>query len=967
MRKAFFVTIAIVLSITAYAQNTIGIPNIVNYQKQAYNAGSQNWNIAQGKSGIMYFANNSGLLAFDGAWWRNYSLPNKTIVRSLAIADEGRIYVGGQAEFGYFAPDQNSELTYTSLKSYLPSGENDFADIWNICLFQKHVFFRSNKKILEFEGNKINVHNGVNWGYLGLAGNELIAYESSRGLMSFRNGQWVARIKTGALPQDLQIRSVLNFGPDSLLLLSMSHGLFMLHGDTVSVFETPDIKALAANNISSASLLGPDRIAIATNLGGCFIINKAGHFIQKFSKKEGIQNNNILSLALDKDKNLWLGLDNGIDLITYSNSIKNIFPEQDDKNSGYTSIIHNNELYLGVATGVYRVPLTTNNKDLSYTNGTFEFVKNTQGQVWNLSEVNDKLLMAHNKGAFLIENNNAIPIDTKTGFWTFMPLYPVNPSPVMLAGTYNGLNFYNYSNGVITNPKINAQFESARYIVIDKNVVWVVHPYRGIYKITFDEEGKPVARFIEDKKNILSANHNHLFRVGKRIVLTSDKGIFEYDSLANDFSPSAYFGGIFGSIPVSYMKEDKQGNIWFTGDRKVAVVDRSKGQPRIVNIPELDNKIMAGGFEHINIIDSNNVFIAGEKGFFHINYAEYRKSKYPLKVLIRNVTSTTKKNGLVFGGYRDQTLLPIPEIEYRHNSLHFESSSTLYGQEQNTEYSYWLDGFDRGWSAWSKKTERDYTNLPAGSYTFKVKCRNNVDNESPIATYSFTILPPWYRTWLAYFLYTLIGFGLLYFFYKRQQQKYQRQEKIKLKEQQRKYNEEQKQLQMLHEIEISKNEKQIIQLTNEKLQAELEHKNSELATSAMNMVRKMEVFSGLKETLLHYKTNADNEKESKEFQKIIRIIDKELDHNEEWEQFAIHFDNVHTNYLKKLKELYPDLSPSELKLAAYLRLSLSTKEIAQLMNISIRGVETSRYRLRKKLGLENEINLVDFLVSVTKT
>ena len=123
--------------------------------------------------------------------------------------------------------------------------------------------------------------------------------------------------------------------------------------------------------------------------------------------------------------------------------------------------------------------------------------------------------------------------------------------------------------------------------------------------------------------------------------------------------------------------------------------------------------------------------------------------------------------------------------------------------------------------------------------------------------------------------------------------------------------------------------------------------------------------SKLKEDLVQYKTAPDASKATKEFQKILKLIDKELDHNEEWEQFAVHFDSVHTNYLKKLKDQYPSLTTSDLKLAAYLRLNLSSKEIAQLMNISIRGVETSRYRLRKKLELPNEMNLFDHLIKIT--
>jgi len=331
--------------------------------------------------------------------------------------------------------------------------------------------------------------------------------------------------------------------------------------------------------------------------------------------------------------------------------------------------------------------------------------------------------------------------------------------------------------------------------------------------------------------------------------------------------------------------------------------------------------------------------------------------------LIRKVQSPLWNDRVIYGGYDE--LKNSPAIAYKYNTLHFECSSTLYGQEQNTDFSYYLQGFDKSWSAWSQKREKDYTNLPAGSYVLKVKCRNNIDSESPVASFSFKILPPWYQTWWAYSLFALLFIGTLYFFYKRQQRKYKALQQVKLKEQQRKYAEEQKQLQLQHQIAIQESDKKIIELQNEKLQSEVQHKNAELASSAMNLVRKKEILSKLKEDLVQYKETPEADKKAKEFLKIIRVIDKELDQNEEWEQFAIHFDSVHTNYLKKLTDNFPGLTISDLKLAAYLRLNLTSKEIAQLMNISIRGVETSRYRLRKKLGLENEMNLFDFLLKVT--
>jgi FixJ family two-component response regulator len=83
---------------------------------------------------------------------------------------------------------------------------------------------------------------------------------------------------------------------------------------------------------------------------------------------------------------------------------------------------------------------------------------------------------------------------------------------------------------------------------------------------------------------------------------------------------------------------------------------------------------------------------------------------------------------------------------------------------------------------------------------------------------------------------------------------------------------------------------------------------------------------------------------------------------DDWESFARHFDQVHTDFIKRLKEKYPQLSPKDLKLCAYLRMNLVSKEIAPLLNISVRGVEISRYRLRKKMQLHAEVNLTDYMI-----
>ncbi|HSN60168.1 MAG TPA: triple tyrosine motif-containing protein, partial [Ferruginibacter sp.] len=281
---------------------------------------------------------------------------------------------------------------------------------------------------------------------------------------------------------------------------------------------------------------------------------------------------------------------------------------------------------------------------------------------------------------------------------------------------------------------------------------------------------------------------------------------------------------------------------------------------------------------------------------------------------------------------------------------------SLFGYQSILEYSYRMKGFEKNWSEWSKKTEKDYTNLPAGKYTFEVKAKNNLGNESEIAFYSFTILPPWYETTWAKIIYLLLFAAAIYALYRWQENKFRIQ--------QEKYEEEQKRLLYIHELERNKVESELVALGNEKLEAEINFKNSELASSAMHLVKKGELISKLKGELTQVMKGLENPQATGELKKMIKALSDDDNMDKEWENFTKHFDKVQSDFIVELKEKHPTITGNELKLCAYLRMNLSTKEIAQLMNISVRGVEISRYRLRKKLQIASETSLFDYLIKI---
>ncbi len=944
-------------------QNTIGLPDIINYSKQDYHGGLQSWDITQDKNGIVYIANNEGLLSFDGKYWNNYPLPNKTIVRSVKIGNNNTIYVGGQDEIGYFSPSQNGRLCYHSLTDLIPLKDKSFGDVWDIVAIKNAVFFRSATKIFKLSNNAFESFKATKeWSYLGECNGNLYAHDYKTGLMVFENNGWEPVQLKNTLATNDPVTAILAISTDSLLITSLKNGIYIYSKSGLNKVESSNNQIFSNERIYAATKINNSWIALATNNGGCYIIDTKGAVIQTFSKKEGLQNNNILSIFLDNSSNLWLGLDNGIDLIAYNSSIKSINPLLQD-GSGYTAIVYNNLLFAGTSNGLYSVSLSQLN-DLSFSKGNFSKVSNTNGQTWGLTEINKKLLLSHHEGAFVIENNEAKSISNNIGFWNFVPLSSSHPSPQIVGGNYKGLFLFDYENENFKETgQIPVLTESSRFVAIDKQEnIWVSHPYHGVYKIVKNADATYKTHQYSDKNGLPSALNNHVYKIKGEVVVATEKGIYNYNSEKDSFEPSEYYYKLLGNQSIRYLKEDLTGNIWFIHEKTLGVIDFSGKVPAIIYLPELQNKMLSG-FEFIYPVNENNLLLGSERGFLHLNYQKYKQNKTDLAVQIRAVRIISSTDSLLFGGYfkdiNEQQIQDAEQIQKVANSwksIRFEYSSPIFGLQSNLEYSYRLKGFDDNWSEWTTRTEKEYTNLPAGNLSFEVKVRNNLGNESAVATYSFKMLPPWYLTIWAKLLYLVLLLSAANFLYRLQKKKFRNQ--------QIRHEAEQKRLHYIHDLEISKAENELVNLKNEKLEADLNFKNSELASSAMHLVKKGELLAKIKGELTGIMKGLDNTTASADLKKLIRALSEDDNMDKEWDNFSKHFDKVHSDFLVELKAKHPGITPNELKLSAYLRMNLSTKEIAQLMNISVRGVEISRYRLRKKLELPTETSLFDYLIGV---
>lgn len=328
IRNILLIIICSGLFFTANAQPGIGIPAIKNYTYSDYNASAEIFGVCQDKNGILYFANNDGLLTFDGSYWKIYPLPNKAAIKSLAIDPSGRIYVGGQDEVGYFFPDKEGILKFHSIKQMLPVQARQFADIWNVVLFNNEVFFRTIECLFEYNGNKIRTFDAYGgWRLLTQAGNQLYAEDKDKGLMIFNRGQWLpccGKMQTA----ELHITALSDYRSDTLLVATSNKGLFCLTGSSLQRKTTAADAVLRNDIINCCKKIGKNEYAISTTANGVLIIDGSGKLLRQFSNNEGLQNNDVHAILSDADNNLWLGLENGVGFVDYNTAITHIYPSR---------------------------------------------------------------------------------------------------------------------------------------------------------------------------------------------------------------------------------------------------------------------------------------------------------------------------------------------------------------------------------------------------------------------------------------------------------------------------------------------------------------------------------------------------------------------------------------------------------------------------------------------------------------
>jgi DNA-binding CsgD family transcriptional regulator/ligand-binding sensor domain-containing protein len=924
LKPAINLIILVVLSV--YLCSAQSLPPVAHFQTEDYQADNQNWSITQTQDNTLFFANGKGLLMYDGEYWKLLGSPNNTILRSVFAVDN-KVYSGAYMEFGIWEKNTFGNYVYTSLSKDLDLIEDE--QFWTISSLEDNIIFQSLDAIYMYDTQNKRVNTIKAEGEITkmvIVDKELYFHVKNSGLYKLINGQKVL-INDSRVIKSCTLINIYSIN-NEYYAQTQFNGI-------INLYSNLEYKPSNSENIwdslsvySSIQTSDGD-IYLGTISDGLFKISKDS-IVYNLNQKNTLSNNTVLSVFKDHSNNIWLGLDNGINIIDDDSDILIYNDKNGQLGTIYTSITHNGILYVGSNQGLFYFD-SANNK--------FSLVYGTSGQVWSLFSFNDTLFCGHHNGTFIINGYTSEYIENTRGTWAFQ----VSDDKTVLSGNYDGLYLYVFDDKWKLDRKIPGFDISTQYFeFVDANTILVNHEYKGIIKLNLNEKLTQVIDY-ETIKSVDKGLFSSIVKFQDNIYYAYKDGVFKYRKDNSLFEKDTILSKIISqkNFTTGVMIRTQDDKLWLFNKTDVINVSISslKDHYLINKIPiksELRQQI--SGYENISFNGEDAYLIGRNDGFIEIN--SNKSFEQNPKVYLRDVIVKNKEN-LTLKDFE------LSNIKNEFNNISFQFSSFNYNPLFKSEYQYKLVGYNENWSSWQENAQITFKNLAFGDYTLCVKSRVGEDSISEIEKIQFAIEKPFYlsTSMILVYVFVLIVFAfcvhMLYkIYYKKQKISIQKEADRKLK---------------LKELE---SQKELMNLNNKQLKLDIDNKSRELAISTMSLIKKNEFLSNIKSDLKTLK-NPDPK-----VRKVLKSIDKNIDSQDDWQFFEKAFNNADKEFFKKLKEYHPSLTHNDFKLCAYLRLNLSSKEIAPLFNISTKSVEIKRYRLRKKMNLDRDQSLTDYILSI---
>jgi AraC family transcriptional regulator, chitin signaling transcriptional activator len=900
------------ISFQLYPQELL--PFVENYSKSNYQGDNQIWNVAQGTDKAMYFANNHYLLRYDGVKWEKYLLPNKTIIRSIMV-DGDKIYSGSYKEFGYWVRKEG-KMIYTSIsRGTTVFNEKENEEIWKIFKLDNKIYFQSFNGIFLYDGKRIKkIPLPFLISYCFVVDNQLLIASVNKGIFRMNNSK-IEKIGGWSILENNVIHSVEKH-QNKTYIFTQKNGVFVEENGNVYPWKNPLNDILKGYNINVALFIKNNKLIIGTATKGVFIFDLNNNSYKNINRNNVLINNSILSIGEDKENDLWLGLDNGIAHIEVNSPI---------------SIFYDNS---GVLGSVYSVATTDKGYLMASNHGVFEYenkhlslIPNTQGQAWNISKINNKYLIGHQEGTFVYDNGLFSKLNSINGGWN---LIKSNIDNSYLQATYSGVVIYKNANDLSQKIVVKGLLKPIKYVVQNrKNELWAADNYRGLYRILYNNKYETT----------------NVENVTQRCKITNDFGvkIFEFRNEALFLIQSTWYT----YSPISnQLEKNNLFNSNFKNISDVVAIDENHfivlQQGLLFHIYANGNKFIWHSIQekyYKGKIINDNLKIFKNKDNYLLNLDDGF-------IALQSKNGNVPKTDIKIEAYNNENLVQNKSKISYNSELRINIISGIFGAAKPNLF-YKIDGVPDFFPI--NEGLIILNNLTSGSHEILIFDYDGL-KKTKNSSFQFIVAKPWYFSFWMILLYLLIIGVISYLYYKWNKIRYI--QKLALREEELKHQKKILEIELKAENELNSKEyeKHILEL-------EIKSKSSEVVGKSLSIAKQSEMIEGI-QGILDYET--DLNKLKSEIKKVIKI---NAVNKHEWETFEDNLNQIHNQFSINLSKKFPNLTSKDIKLCIYLKMNLSSKEIAPMMNISFRSIEIQRYRLRKKLNLTKEENLSKFLLS----
>lgn len=915
-----FLTGAAVMISAGQEEWPFGNSYVENIGATVYGGDIQIWAVEPGEEDYVFFATATGLSVWDGVRWSFYRTETESYLRCLCYDPVSHtLYSAGNNEFGRWRRNRYGDFEYERL--YLNRDVSMGKIFWRCAVQGEEVYFQTHETVYCWNGRSgetVTLEPGAYLNYMHICGDRL----------------YVQADEVFYLLDSMQLKPAGFSFPDRVVKLVENNGDFWLFSEGKGIWRWKEGRlqevnaetnaVLSVEKVFSVAEYGEKGFIVGSVLDGMYLLDTKGKVVSVINGGNGLQNTTVLSAAVDRKGDIWLGLDGGIARV-YRDFKEKYYQSFSGKIGSVYAVEYNaGKLWLGTNKGLFCLRPS----------GDLHFIAGSQGQVWDIYTAGEDLIVSHDKGMFRVEEGRFVRLPFP-GSWVLKP-FPQEPG-LYYSVDFTGLTIYELKGGRLHyRNRLENYNGSNNNAYVDKyGYIWLQGNDGGAVRLKTDRDRRRAEEVrtydIPHRIGTLPG----FCQLDNEVIFYSDGEARLYDITADSLVQHAYYSGLLklcGEDPVSLTQV---GNRFFYVTRtQTGLIERQNGKfsNRGSILGNARDRMIPQAFRRFFRVTESFMALGLQNGVAFYNLKAVEKERNMPRLQLRKVRVTGRDGTVLLGLEGDRIVIPAGTTE---TDLFFTGLSPF------RSLDYRIDGGE-----WNTVIAEDALTLPymePGEHMLQVRDAA-YGEQAPVYSQQLDVERPWFlseKSILAVFL-LLVG-GLLLgnqWYIRRLERRHRRQERLR--------EEEMNKQRGAYEVEM--------------MRRELKEKDKKLINYTMEGINRNNMLSEIREEVLQLRKNL-SDPESK-IKNIVRKIDSHLNDKENWKVFEKYFNTIYDGFFDRLMKRYPNLTTNELKICAYIRLNLTSKEISVLLNISPSSVEMARHRLRKKLGIASDTSLFALMADI---